>query len=641
LDPKWVRVIAIVVVVGVIAAGVGVYFIVNNKSSCSGISSKNPLIFDQPEKPDSLDPGQVYTTPGWGIVQQVYQTLVMYNQTSDTQFNGLLAKNWSTSIDANGFQHWNFTMWPNEHFSNGDPLNAYVMWWSLYRNLIINQPIVFLLEENFYMPNVTYTSNITQIQASNASLLTELQSFTSVADVTNPPAALLGAMEETNQSFVVLNSTTIEFNIGAGYNAAPTYPSLLDQIASPPYSAVDPLAINANGGVQAGTLSTWMNSHMLGSGPFNLSSYNPTTGFTLVPNGNYWGSSLATAEPWNNGIQPAQATIEVVFQEDPNVDVENLKTGSAATASFAYVGPTTLSPIKGDSCITIQALPTVFGSVSASWWVYMDQNTAPFSNWSMRAAVVHAIDYNSLIQSAYGGNAAPWAGPIPPGFPDAPTNVTPYQFNMTLACAEALNTPWPYNCATHSGGYSAMTGKSLYFEYVNVGNDPFASAEYIQADLANIGITVNLVGVDLNQLAELQAFDSSNGVCTSAEASPIGGPFPIGEDYYTADYVAPDDPAQLNALGGPGVVNYNICMSEYYNPTVNSLVYSAYGETNPTAAAADYWQMTEIMYQNYTNAWLYVPTAFAVYNNQLHGIYSNPMGSGLPFVLEMNTEHAG
>ena len=46
------------------------------------------------------------------------------------------------------------------------------------------------------------------------------------------------------------------------------------------------------------------------------------------------------------------------------------------------------------------------------------------------------------------------------------------------------------------------------------------------------------------------------------------------------------------------------------------------------------------MYANYTDAWLAVPTAFAVYNTHLGGIVPNPMGSGLPFVMFYNSEVA-
>jgi hypothetical protein len=34
-----------------------------------------------------------------------------------------------------------------------------------------------------------------------------------------------------------------------------------------------------------------------------------------------------------------------------------------------------------------------------------------------------------------------------------------------------------------------------------------------------------------------------------------------------------------------------------------------------------------------------VPTAFAVYSTLLQGVVLNPMGSGLPFTMVMNTEH--
>jgi peptide/nickel transport system substrate-binding protein len=632
MDPKWVRIIAIVVVVGVVASAVGVYYYVSTKSSSCSLTSTNPLIFDQPEKPDSLDPAQVYTTPGWGIAQQVYQTLVMYNQSSYTTFNGLLAKNWSVSSDG---AHWNFTLWPGEHFSNGDPLNAYVMWWSLYRNLIINQPIVFLLEENFYTPNVNYYSPISQIVASNVSLLSTLQQFNTAAKVTNPPAPLLAAMTATNQSFQVIDNLTIELNVGAGYLGVTSYPYLLDQIATPPFAAVDPLAILANGGVQNSTLSTWMNSNMLGSGPFVLSAYDPSTGYTLAPSPNYWATRIAAAEPWNNAIQPAQRSIEIVFQENQQIDVQNLKSGEASVASFAYIGPTTLGQLQGNSCITVKALPPVYGALSNSWWVYMDQNTAPFNNLSVRAAIAHTINYSALIASAYGGNAVPWAGPVPPGYPDYPTNITPYQYDRTLACQEIAQSPWPYDCATGAGGYTKMTGKTLNFEYVNVGTDPYQSAVYIQSYLATIGISVNLVGLDLNQLAAIQAVDPTTGSCVSTE-STFGGPFYIGENYYTGDYVSPDDASQLNALSSGG---YNICMSEYANSTVDNLITEALSTTNATLASQLYWQMSEIMYQNYTDAWLYVPTAFAVYSTLLQGVVLNPMGSGLPFTMVMNTEH--
>jgi peptide/nickel transport system substrate-binding protein len=630
MDPKWVRVIAIVVVVGVVVSAVGVYSYVSNKSSGCSLSSKNPLVFDQAEQPDSFDPAAAYTAPGWGAVQQVYQGLVMYNGSSDTQASGELAKNWSESAD--GF-HWNFTLWPGEHFSNGDPINAYVLWFSFYRGLVINQPIDILVEENFYAPNVSYYSPLSAIQAANASLASMENNFTSLGSITQPSAPMRDFMGAANQSFRVLNNLTIQVNVGFGYLGPIPYTYLLDQMAMPPFTAVDPLLVAANGGVQPGTPNSWMSGNMLGSGPYVLSFFNPSTGYTLAPNPDYWATTLAAQEPWNNVIQPARSSIEISYQGDPALDYENLKSGAAASASFAYLGPSEITQLQGTSCVTVQPLPPVYGSTTFSGWIYMDQNTPPFNNLSVRAAVAHAIDYSTIISAAYGGFAQQWVGPVPPGYPDYnPGGLAPYSYNLALAKQEVNNSPWPLS----QGGYSKMTGTTLNFEYINVGTVLDDVALLIQSELAPIGINLNLVGLNLNQLAVEQSIDPNTGACTSTE-STNGGPFYIGEDFYTADYVAPDDATQALATSFAG---FNVCQSEYSNATVDNLVVTAAGEHNATNASQDYAQMTQIMYNNYSDIWLVVPTAFAVYNPLLAGFPSNPMGAGLPYVMVMNTEYA-
>src|ERR1700756_2435289 len=84
-NPRTVRLIVIVVALVIILAGVPPYVILPRAPSCT-LGSTDPLIFDQPEKPDTLDPHVTFSTPGWGIVQQVYQSLVNYNQSSYTTF---------------------------------------------------------------------------------------------------------------------------------------------------------------------------------------------------------------------------------------------------------------------------------------------------------------------------------------------------------------------------------------------------------------------------------------------------------------------------------------------------------------------------------------------------------------------------
>ena len=81
-------------------------------------------------------------------------------------------------------------------------------------------------------------------------------------------------------------------------------------------------------------------------------------------------------------------------------------------------------------------------------------------------------------------------------------------------------------------------------------------------------------------------------------------------------------------------------MAGYLNTTVDDLVIKAAGETDPTKLAQYYSQMTQLMYDNYTVAWLVVPNQFQVVSKQVQGYVSNPMGAALPFVVMQNTMYA-
>jgi ABC-type transport system substrate-binding protein len=114
-----------------------------------------------------------------------------------------------------------------------------------------------------------------------------------------------------------------------------------------------------------------------------------------------------------------------------------------------------------------------------------------------------------------------------------------------------------------------------------------------------------------------------------------GGPFPIGLNFYAADYISPDDATQLDALS---YGSYNACLSNFVNYTVvDPAVYAAAATTDPAAAAYNYSQITQVMYSQYADVWLLVPTFYAVYSPLLHGLYLNPMGSAQPVTMEYNT----
>ncbi|HYA54929.1 MAG TPA: ABC transporter substrate-binding protein [Thermoplasmata archaeon] len=622
MNPLYRNVIAIAIVVILIASFVTLRAVTQN---C--LTQTNPLIVDQSEVPDSLDPAETFSTPGWAAVQQVYQGLVNYNGSNVTTFMGVLAENWSEN--ASSLMQYNFTLWPNVHFSNGDPYNAYVQWYSFYRSLLMAGGPQFILEENFFTTNfnasapLNYYSNITNVTAANTTLANDLNSW----NFFDPNASEIALMGTANQSFVVLGPDEIQLNLGLGYLGTP-YTYLLASISAPNSYAVDPAVVDANGGVVVGQPNPYMSTAMVGTGPYLMSYYNglPGGGYSLVPDSHYWGIGPAAQVPWNNLIQPANSTVDVVFQDSVDITTNDLIVGDVASASFAYIGPGTVHVLQGKSCLNVIALPIIYGSTSGSWWVYLNQNIFPFTNLSVRAAVAHAINYNQIIQQAFGGYASEWVGPVPPAYPYYnPQNLTPYQYNLTLAQQEIQSSP----CANR-----ACAGMTIKYEYLDTGIDWAETAQFLKQDLAAIGISINPIPISLPDLYEEQAL--TNGVCTT-QTPANGGPFPMGQEFYTSDYVSPDDWTQNDAQYAGSA---NMCMSEYDNATVTNDTYIAAGSANTTLLTQLYTNMTAAMYYNYTDIWLVVPTSFSVYSTHLHGVILNPMASAEPYAFLFNTQWA-
>jgi ABC-type transport system substrate-binding protein len=600
----------------------------NANSGCVPLRQANPLVIDQSEIPDSLDPGETFSTPGWAAVQQVYQGLVQYNGSNATTFVGVLAQNWTESSD--GLQ-WNFTLRSGVHFSNGDPYDAYVQWYSFYRSLLLAGGPQFILEQNFYSTNfeptdpLNYSSNVTNISNANASLVQDLNTW----NFDNPTSAEIDNMSLPNQSFRVLGPNEIQLNVGYGYLGPYPYTYLLASISAPNSYAVDPKVVDAHGGIVQGQPDGWMADNMVGTGPYYLAYYNglPGAGYTLRPDAHYWGAAAAGAEPWDLALRPANTTVEVVFQGSVDITTDDLEKGYAADASFAYIGPGTVHLLEGKSCLVVQFLPTVFGSTSGSWWIYLNQNTFPFDNLSVREAIAHAIDYRQIITEAFGGYAVQWVGPVPPAYPYYnPDNLTPYAYNLTLAREEIADSP----CAT-----PGACSSPIKYAYLDTGIDWFETAQFLAADLKAIGLDVIPTPISLDDLYAEQSPNSA-GVCTTL-TNANGGPFPMGQEFYTSDYISPDDWTQNDAVY-TGSANY--CMSSYDNGTVYNLTYAAASSSNVTNLTDDYATMTSLMYENYTDIWLVVPTSVAVYSDLLHGIEENPMGSAEPYVLTLNTQWA-
>ena len=565
---------------------------------------KGTLVVEEESQPDTLDPAVTYVTPGWEVVDQVYQGLVTYNGSSITQFVGVLAKNWTVSSDG---MNYTFILRSGVTFSNGDPFNAYVMWYSIYRTIVMTQSPFWILNQNLAAGN-GLTFNIT------AATLNSI-------DYTSPSAANLSVMEYPQQSVQVINASAIMFNLGYGTNGMSPYSQFLATLETPMAMAVDPLFVSSHGGVSDGRPNGFMNTNTMGTGFYMLQSWIQGQSVSLVKNPNYWGNNLPKSQ-LNYAIQPAALNSIIIYYKPAAASIGDLRTGAA---QLGYLPVTYYNVTAGLSGLTTRVLPPAFGSAAAVSYVYMDPLAfAPFNNTLVREAIAYGIDYQVIINTVFASHAAEWVGPVPPGFQyynETTSGLSPYQYNATKAAELLAEAGYVANLPNGT----TLNPRGQAFPTVNFLYDSDSPTDTQAAEI--IATTLDSIGIPLNlQPLPYQAY---TGVIYSGATNSTDLPMGIG--FYSEDYTASVDYVSYFTSD-----DY-IGSSDYSNATLMSWTVNASATQNGTAIIADFKNITQAMYSSYTDIWLYVADQMTVTQNGITGIIPNPAGSAAGYFLYYNT----
>jgi len=611
--------IVVIVVIVVALAGAAFFYSTmtapsSSSTSASSVSSSSAstgplptsLIVEEESQPDSMDPAVSYTTPGWEVVEQVYQGLLAPNGTSFSIYVGDLAQNWTVSPDG---MTYTFNLRSGVTFSNGDPFNAYVEWFSIYRTLLMNQAPAFILAQNLGTTNGA-GFNIT------ASILNSI-------NYANPSTKDLGYMNFANQSVQVVSPNELIIHLGYGYNGYTPYRSFLATLITPMAMAVDPVVVEANGGVVAGQPNNFLETHAMGTSFYELQSWVQGQSVTLVKNPNYWGANVPATNS-NYAIQPAILSTISFYYKDTSAMISDLESNAAQMIIAPSTQYSILSQATG---ITAKILPIVFGSSESVLSVYMDQYAfPPFQDVRVREAISYAIDYKSIIHSAYDDMATQWVGPVPPGFPEYNESIAglqPYQYDASMAAS--LLAQAGYKSTLPNGTTLNPSGKvfpAVNFLY-DADNPPQTqTAQIISGELQAIGITVTLTPLTFKQYANVIYSTTANSTS-----------YPFGISYYSEDYTAAID--YVTDMTTSGQVGY----SGYMNSTVAGWTVSAANATSEGAVIQNFQQITRAMYYDYTNIWLFVPYFMAANRSNIVGMIPNPAGSGMGYFMFYNSIH--
>lgn len=264
------------------------------------------------------------------------------------------------------------------------------------------------------------------------------------------------------KSVTALGAYKVEFNLSApnaGFAAV---------MASP--QAYPCAIVNEQAG-ESGELT----SRMVGTGPWEQTSYSPNADIEFSRFANYWGPKAASAN------------LTVLYVPSPTTEVADLESGKVdllvapepAIKSLESNGAVQTVAVSSDNVVGLQ----------------LNNFAKPFNSLDVRRAFSVALNRSELAQVAYAGGAVP-TGPVPPSYSWAtPLSKLPYsQYDPTEA-KKLLS----------EGGYP--NGVNVTMKYITSydwGTNALMQLVALQLDA--VGINVTLVPQDVATWAKQVIF---------------------------------------------------------------------------------------------------------------------------------------
>lgn len=409
--------IAVVIVIIVIAGGLGTYFALNkNKpAATTPTNTGQTLIMASSATPVSLDPAVAYDTNSVMFDDQIYQTLLGYGNTTvnGVKYGALtpvpeLATSWT--VNNNGSVLFNLRQ--NVTFANGDPFNSSAVAFSINRIIEMDQG------DSFHVSQFLNSSGI----------------------------KILGKYQIMFIPF------------------APD-PWFLDLFQLWVTDIVDPLYINAHGGVQNDTVNTYMATHAMGTGPYEIGPGNYTSStITMTYNPNYWG--------------PRPNITKIIYDvvSSPSTQEAELEQGSINIAENVPLDQ--MSTLANYSNLKVKAGPT-----SSEYYIGLDENVTPFNNLDVRIAINYAVNVSQITAYSVFNYGIPLYDTMAPSI----EAYIPAFKNYTYDLAEAQHY---LDLSGHSSGFTTQ----FYYQ----SGDPIgtAIATILQSELTKINITLQLNAVE-------------------------------------------------------------------------------------------------------------------------------------------------
>jgi len=334
------------------------------------------------------------------------------------------------------------------------------------------------------------------------------------------------------------------------------------------------------------TCGTFLNDNSLGSGPYILEKWERNAEIRLRPNENYW-----------NG-KPNFSEIIFKLIGDPTTQAQMLKQGDIDIAM--NIDADTVSSLEQEQELVI------YSGLGPSM-IYLAFNTRPeisevTSNQKFRQAVEYAIDYDGLTNAVLAGYAIHPPSILPVGFLGG-ESVKPIQRDLVKA----------KQLLTEAGFADGVTLDVHYATIAQFGIDFGIMWQKIQSDLAEVGITINLLPEELSVFL----------------TGYRGGQYPFVNGWQTPDY--PDSHANTSAFAiSDGVFAKRMA---YVNPVNDELVKKSIATTDASERDAIYGQILQNVNDDAVFIGLAQAKEIIVYSSKIEGYRYDPVSKIVVFEL--------
>ncbi len=608
---------------------VGSYAIAANFTP-SGSAGVITEVVNSPGGPYSFDPQIDYETTGAEVVFNTMGTLLFYDANSTTQFIPYIADTVPTISNGgitNNNQTYTFHIGSGMHFSNGDPITAYDVYYTFIRSMLF---------QGGYPGTANWINAQYLLEPAPAGPYVP---FTPLLDSSMSPSTLQSVYNAINSSITYDNTAnTVTFHLWKPYPASLFFTAIVDPLGSGILDAAWLQSVGAGitfspqgflayeNQANEGNYNANAQFGPVASGPYTVSVYTPGTAVVLKPNPGFPGTS---------GIPKAVNTVVLKWALDENVAYQLYVNGQADIATLLPPAfyPRVAQTMGSSSTIygPTPALTEYFGvfnlnisqtALSAIGSGYTIPSNY-FANPYIREAFADTYNYTNFIDNVLGNKkygydfGSAYCGVIIPGLPyhtDSLTGCPAYD----LARAKSL--------LYLSGQYNTTVNFPVI---VNTG-DPFDyTMTTLWADAIHSidpAITFSPAYLPFSTIIGDQV-PGANGMPFFFLGWIADYPYP--SDFTDAMYLVNGTYPGPNGwdvvlLGQLSTANGGVFTTQFneFNTLITQL-HTADLDTNPTQAAADYQAAEQTAVNLYMYVYTYQFNSFWIVRSYMHPYQNN------------------